>query len=129
MFWVKMGEENICKSTKQKLLGMETGLNLSFDDYLSSLCRKERRQLKMLSRFSKFMSLKQKGILMETFVEPQFGYCLLISMFHSRKINNKIIHLQERSLRIMYDDYTRPFEDLLRKDNSFKIHHNFQKTT
>ena len=44
-------------------------------------------------------------------------------MFHSRKVNSKINHLQERSLRIVYNDYKTSFEDLLKKDNSFKIHH------
>ena len=60
---------------------------------------------------------------MKTFVESQFGYCPLIWMFHSRKVNSKINHLQERSLRIVYNDYITSFEDLLKKDNSFKIHH------
>ena len=69
------------------------------------------------------MSFKQKRILMKTFVESQFGYCPLIWMFHSRKVNSKINHLQERSLRIVYSDYITSFEDLLKKDNSFKIHH------
>ena len=69
------------------------------------------------------MSFKQKRILMKTFVESQFGYCPLIWMFHSRKVNSKINHLQERSLRIVYNDYITSFEDLLKKDNSFKIHH------
>ena len=44
-------------------------------------------------------------------------------MFHSRKVNSKINHLQERSLRIVYNDYITLFEDLPKKDNSFKIHH------
>ena len=61
---------------------------------------------------------------MKTFVESQFGHCPLISMFHSRKVNSKTInHLQGRSLRIVYNDYITSFEDLIKKDNSFKIHH------
>ena len=44
-------------------------------------------------------------------------------MFHSRKVNSKINHLQERSLRIVYNDYITSFEDLLKKDKSCKIHH------
>ena len=60
---------------------------------------------------------------MKTFVESQFGYCPLIWMFHSRKVNSKINHLQERSLRIVYNDYITSFEDLLKKNNSFKNHH------
>ena len=44
-------------------------------------------------------------------------------MFHSRKVNSKISHLQERSMTIVYNDYITSFEDLVKKDNSFKIHH------
>ena len=60
---------------------------------------------------------------METFIESQSGYCPLIGMFHSRKVNIKKNHLQERPLRIVYNDYITSFEDFLKKDNSFKIHH------
>ena len=59
---------------------------------------------------------------MEAFIESQFGYCSLIWMFHSRSINNKINHLHERSLRIVYKDNISSFEDLLKKDRSFTIH-------
>ena len=44
-------------------------------------------------------------------------------MFHGRKVNREINHLQEISSRIVYDDYPSSFKDLLRKDNSFKIYH------
>ena len=44
-------------------------------------------------------------------------------MFYGREVNSKINHLQERSLRIVCNDYITLFEDLLKKDNSFKIHH------
>ena len=42
---------------------------------------------------------------MKTFVEFQFGYCTLIWMFRSREANSKTNHLQERSLKVVYDDY------------------------
>ena len=51
---------------------------------------------------------------MKTFFEYQVGYCPLIWMFHSREVNNKINNLQERSLRIVYNDYITSFEDLLK---------------
>ena len=69
------------------------------------------------------MSFKQKRILMKAFVESQFGFCSLIWMFHSRKVNSKVNHSQERSSRIVYNCYITSFEDLLKKDNSFKIDH------
>ena len=87
-----------------------------------SICKKAGRKLAVMARLSKFMSFKQKRILMKTFVESQFGYCPLIWMFHSRKVNSKI-NLQERYLRIVYNDYITSFEHLLNKDNFSKIHH------
>ena len=38
-------------------------------------------------------------------------------------LNNRINRLHERSLRIVYNDYTSTFEELLMKDNSLSIHH------
>ena len=49
-------------------------------------------------------------------------------MFHSRALNNRINRLHERALRLVYKDPHLTFEELLRKDNSFCIHHrNLQK--
>ena len=93
-----MGNEKIWESAKQKLLGMEIGKNRNFDNYVIPLGKKAGRKLAVFAKLSKFMSLKQKRILMKTFAESQFGYCPLIWMFHSRTLNSKINNLQERSL-------------------------------
>ena len=102
---------------------MEIGRNLNFDGHVFSLRQKAGRKLVVLARLSKFTSFKQKRILMKTFVESQFGNCPLIWVFHIRNVNSKINNLQERSLKIVYDDYVTSFEDLLKKSNSFNIHH------
>ena len=38
-------------------------------------------------------------------------------------MNNKINHIHERALRLVYQDYVTSFEDLLKKDNSLCFHH------
>ena len=43
-------------------------------------------------------------------------------MFHSRELNNRINRLHKRALRLIYNDFTTSFEQLLDKDNSFTIH-------
>ena len=43
-------------------------------------------------------------------------------MFHSRTLNSKINKLQERALRIVFNDITSSFDQLLEKDNSVRIH-------
>ena len=35
----------------------------------------------------------------------------------------KINHIHERALRLVYDDYTSSFKDLLQKDGSVSVHH------
>ena len=68
------------------------------------------------------MCTDKKRVLMIVFIESQFGYCSLIWLLHSRGVNNKINHLHERSLQIVYKDNISSFEDLLKKDRSFTIH-------
>ena len=59
---------------------------------------------------------------MKAFITSQFGYCPLVWMFNSRRINNLINRLRERSLRLTYTDHNSSFKDLLNKDKSVSIH-------
>ena len=43
-------------------------------------------------------------------------------MCHSRKINTQINKLHERALRLVYNDKSSSFRELLEKDNSVTIH-------
>ena len=43
-------------------------------------------------------------------------------MFHNRTYNNRINRLQERSLRMVYNDKRSSFEELLKKDGSVSTH-------
>ena len=51
----------------------------------------------------------------------RFGYCTLIRMNHSRSLNNFNI-LLKRTSRLVYDDFTSSFAELLEKDNLVIIH-------
>ena len=57
---------------------------------------------------------------MKAFTESQFAYCPLVWMFCSRMFCN---NLHRRALRIVYNDHSSAFEDLLVKDNLISIHH------
>ena len=59
---------------------------------------------------------------MNTFLNSQFGYCPLLWMFHSRKLNECINRIQEKALRLVYKDKTSTYQELLRLDNSVTIH-------
>ena len=68
------------------------------------------------------MTLQQKKTIMKSFILSQFGYCPLVWMFHSRKLNNRINKIHEKSLRLVYQDNLSSFDSLLKKDNSFTVH-------
>ena len=54
---------------------------------------------------------------MNSFFMSQFSYCPLVWMCHSRTINNKINHLHERCLRVIYNDKISSFKELLAIDS------------
>ena len=61
-------------------------------------------------------------ILTKSFIISQFDYCPLIWMIHNKGLNNKINHIHEGALCIIYHDYSSTFNDLLSKDKSVTIY-------
>ena len=121
--WVKIGEEKIWESERVKLLGVNIDRNLNFEYHIANICKKANNKLTAIARFINLLSFDKSRTLIKAFVDSQFSYCPLVWMFHSRKMNNKINRLHERSLRILYKDDLSTFEQLLVKDGSFTIHH------
>ena len=121
--WAKIGDDQIWESRTVKLLGITIDNELKFDEHISNVCDKAQRKLTVLTRIKKYLDFNKLRLLFKTFFDSQFKYCPLTWMFYSRTTNNKINNLHERALRIVYDDYTSEFEELLEKDNSFTVHH------
>ena len=62
------------------------------------------------------MDQRKLRTLVRAFITSQFQYCPLIWMFHSRQLNKKINKIQERALRITYQDAESTYSELLEKD-------------
>ena len=117
-----IGEFVINNSNEEKLLGIKIDTKLSFENHVSSLCKKASQKLHALARIVNYMDLSKRKSLMKAFVTSQFNYCPLIWMFHSRELNNRINRIHERALRLVYQDNSLSFAELLEKDNSVTIH-------
>ena len=118
-----INEEVIECSESVKLLGVTIDNRLNFKEHISKLCKKVSSKLHALARVSSYIDQDKSR-----FIESQFSYCPLVWMFHSRTLNNRINKLHEMALRLVYKESKLTFEELLRKDNSFSIHHrNLQK--
>ena len=62
------------------LLGATIDSNLSFSEHVTYLCTTANRKLHAFSRVSKYISLKNRCMLMKSFIISQFSYCSLIWM-------------------------------------------------
>ena len=68
------------------------------------------------------MNLAQRRLIMNAFNFSQFGYCPLLWMFHSRKLNNRTNFINESALRIVFRDYESTFQQLLKENKSVSIY-------
>ena len=68
------------------------------------------------------MNLSKKKMLMNSFFNSFFQLLAMVWMCHSRTTNNKINHLHERCLRVIYNDKISSFKELMERDGSVPIH-------
>ena len=114
---------DIIKNSKsEKLLGVIIDTKLNFEEHTTRLCNKASHKLSALARISSYMSICQRRRIMKAFISSQFGYCPLVWLFCSRNANNRMNRIQERALRIVYNDKISSYSDLLERDNSVTIH-------
>ena len=92
------------------------------------MSKKAGQKLNALSRIASCMTFDQRRLILNSFITSDSPYCPIVWKFHSRKLNERINHIHERALRIVYKDFNSSFEELLIEDNSLNIHHrNLQK--
>ena len=115
--------ESITKASKEEvLLGVRIDSDLTFKEHVTSICTKANQNVNASIRFSKYMSLQKRHILMKSLITSQINYCPIVWMCHGRSLNNKVNHIHERALRIVYQDFLSSFSALRVKDNLFTIH-------
>ena len=92
-------------SSCEKLLGIKIDHKLSFEPHVESLCKKASQKLNALARMVSSLKFTQRKLLL-----------------------NRINHVHERAIRLVYKDYTSSFDESLFKHDSFGIYHrNLQK--
>ena len=119
---LELNGEAINNTQLQKLLGIHIDYKLKFDTRIESLCKKVGKKLHTLARIIKYMSTNQAQLLMRSFIMSRFSYFPLIWMCHSRRINTQINKLHERALRLVYNDKSSSFWELLERNNTVTIH-------
>ena len=71
------------------------------------------------------MDFTKRRLLENAFFYSQLNCCHLVWMCHNRINNNKVNHLHEGCLPLIYNDKKSFFEDLLEKGGSVSINHKY----
>ena len=114
---LKIRNFDITNSKSKKLLGVEFDHELSFNDHISELCKKDSRKIPGAS----YMNISKRRTLMNAFFKSQFSYRPLVWMCHSPANNGIINRLHERCLRLIYSDKQSSFQTLMEKYGSASV--------
>ena len=103
------------------LLGITIDNELTFDEH-ASYAKKASQRVHTLPSVCHHMDINKPRTIMKGFIGSQFGYCPLVWMLHSRTLNTRIDRVDDRAPRLVYNDYISTFSQLLKLDNSFRVH-------
>ena len=104
-----------------KLLVIEIDNKLNFEKHISNICKKASNQLNAICRLETFTGHKEKEATINTFVHSNFNYGCLIWHFSSKKSQNKVEKIHERSLKFLLNDYLSNYAELLEKSTSVSM--------
>ena len=100
-----------------KLLGVHIDDKLNFDKHTDKICKSAGNHLNALIRLKLFLELKEKEVLVSSFVYSNFNYCPLVWMLSHKKLLDKIESLHKQALRFLLNDYVSSYEQLLEKSD------------
>ena len=89
-----IGNQKIKSTSSVKLLGVHIESKLNFNYHINKICKSAGNQLNTLTRIKSFLCLKERLVLVNSFIYSNFNYCPLVWMFSHEKSLNKFEILQ-----------------------------------
>ena len=111
----KLADIDIKTTEKTCLLGVVLDNELTFDDQISSICRKVSAQINALNRLKNILSLKTKESLYRAFILPYFNYCNQVWHHCGKRNTVKIEKVNLRVLRYLFKEKSASYQDLLER--------------
>ena len=109
-------------SNEEETLGVPLDRKLTFYQHIKKMCRKAGRKLSALLRLSLYLDTNKRKTIYTTMVKSQLNYCPLVWMSCLRRSSKLINEVQERALRITYNNQLTDFIPLLSHHNEITIH-------
>ena len=116
---IELNGEVINNTQIQELLYVHIDYKLKSDTNIETLCKMVRSKRRALVQVMKYMATNEAQMSMRSFIISQFSCCPLFWMCHGRKINNQINKLIEHGLKLVYNDKSSSFQELLETSRNF----------
>ena len=101
---VEIGNEKISSTSSVKLLGVHIDDKLNFNEHINKIYKSAGNQLNALIRVKPFLGLKEKEVLVNSFIHSNFNYCPLVWMLSHKKSPDKTESLHKRALRFLLNN-------------------------
>ena len=111
-----------------KLLGVNIDKRLDFNFHVETVVRKCAAQLNALRRQSKLLNTRAKLTVFNAFIKANLNYCPLVWINRNKTDLNKLEKIQERAVRLIYNDKTSSYNELLRKAAVPSVHTRWQRS-
>ena len=105
-----------------KLLGVHIDRKLSFTEHVNHITSKASRQVNVLRHLSTYLDSKSKHNMYVSFIKSNFLYCSNVWYFCGRLNLRKMVKLEKRCLRFIYNDYISTYNSMLQMYNMDGIH-------
>ena len=111
-----IGNNNIVKTEKLKLLGVTIDRYLNFSKHISAISKKGSKQIGVVMRLRKLIPEEAKLQIHKAAILPHLTYCSLVWHFcNSASDQYKLKRLNHRVLRAVFCDWISRYEELLKR--------------
>ena len=108
-------DEEIESINSLKLLGVVLDNKLNFSEHVKLMCSKPNSKIGVLTKMRKLVPEKTKQRLFKSVILPGLKYCLIVWLFIRASDKRKLERMQEKGLRVVFNDNTSSYENLMFK--------------
>lgn len=117
-----LGNTKLNGAASINILGIELDKKLNFYECIKTMCTKLSKQINALLRIKNNLDIKSRKTIYNSYIASNIKYCSMVWMFTSRTNLKKLDKLNERAIRMIYNDTTSSYDELLYKNASLDIY-------
>ena len=119
---LEVGNVKLMSVNTVTILGLEIDNKLCFNDHIDHMCQKTAAQINAMSRIKCNLDTTSLLVLYNSFIVSNFQYCNIVWMFTSKTSLKKLDRLNERAIRLVYNDKSTNYQRLMSENKHLDIY-------